>query len=60
MRLVKGSLFSTLLASSPVLLQLGCFNPSDFRYIAEGQLISFVNALISSVTSDAIRGVIGT
>jgi len=42
--------------ASPVLLQLGCFNPSDFRAIAEGQFIAFVNALVNSVTSDAIQG----
>lgn len=47
--------FIALSVSSPVVLQLGCFNASDFRAIAEGQFISFVNALINSVTSDAIR-----
>lgn len=48
-----------LVVASPLLLQLGCFNLSDFRVIAEGQVISFVNALINSVTSDVIRSALG-
>lgn len=47
--------FVTFGALSPVVLQLGCFNASDFRAIAEGQFISFINALINSVVSDAIQ-----
>jgi len=46
--------------ASPVLLQLGCFNGGDFRAIAEGQFIAFINALTNSVTSDAIKGVLGS
>lgn len=45
--------------SAPVLLQPGCFNAADFRAIAEGQFIAFVNALIGSVVSDLIRGALG-
>lgn len=49
-----------LLLASPMLLQLGCFNPADFQAIAQGQLIAFINALINSVTSDAIQGILST
>lgn len=48
-----------LITSGPVVFQLGCFNPVDFQAIAVGQFISFVNALINSVTSDAIRALLG-
>jgi hypothetical protein len=41
------------------LLQPGCFTPSDFAAITEGQFIAYINALISSVTSDLIRGALG-
>lgn len=40
-------------------LQAGCLTPSDVQSIAQGQLISFVNALINTVTGDAIRGALG-
>ena len=49
----------TVAAVSPIMLQLGCFNPSDLRAILEGQFISLVNALINSVTSDAITALLG-
>ncbi len=52
--------WAALIAASPVLLQLGCFNPSDFKAIAEGQFIAFINALTNSVTSDAIQNVLGS
>ena len=43
-----------------LLVQAGCLTPNDVRAIAEGQLISFVNALINTATSDAIRSALGT
>ena len=54
---VRHTLFALL--GVPMLLQVGCFNASDFQAIAEGQFIMFVNALINSVTSDVLRGAIG-
>jgi hypothetical protein len=39
--------------------QTGCLTPLDVQSIAQGQLVSFINALINTVTSDAIRGAIG-
>jgi len=42
-----------------LLFLTGCLTPSDVQSIAQGQLISFINALINTVTSDAIRGAIG-
>lgn len=48
-----------VLLSTPMLLQVGCFNASDFQAIAEGQFIMFINALVNSVTSDVLRGAIG-
>ncbi|MFQ5490728.1 MAG: hypothetical protein ACE5GE_08415 [Phycisphaerae bacterium] len=48
------------LLSAPVLFQVGCLSGTDVRFIAEGQLISFVNTLINASTSDAIRGAIGS
>ena len=39
-----------------LVFQTGCLTPSDVQSVAEGQLISFINALINTVTSDAIRG----
>jgi len=46
-------------ASAALVLQAGCLTPSDVQSVAQGQLISFVNALINTVTSDAIRGALG-
>ncbi len=43
----------------PAHLQTGCLTPSDVQSIAQGQLISFINALINTGTSDAIRGALG-
>ena len=40
-------------------LQAGCITPLDVQNIAQGQLISFINALLNTVTSDAIRGALG-
>lgn len=40
-----------------LLFQAGCLTPLDVQNIAQGQFISFVNALINTVTSDAIRSV---
>lgn|GEM_PF-5533317 len=37
----------------------GCVRPIDVRSIAEGQLISFVNAIINTATSDTIRSGLG-
>ena len=48
-----------LLLSTPILLQVGCFNAADFQAIAEGQFIMFINALVNSVTSVVLRGAIG-
>ncbi len=45
--------------SAPVLLQVGCLSGNDIRAMAEGQFVSFVNALINASASDAIRGAIG-
>ena len=45
--------------STPVLFQAGCLSGTDVRAIAEGQFVSFVNALINASTSDAIRGALG-
>ncbi len=42
-----------------LVFQAGCLTPSDVQSIAQGQFISFVNALINTVTSDAIRGALG-
>jgi len=46
-------------AIAVLLLQAGCLTPSDVQSIAQGQLVSFINALINTVTSDAIRGALG-
>ena len=43
-----------------LLVQAGCLRPADVGAIAEGQLISFVNALINTATSDAIRAGLGS
>ena len=48
-----------VLLGTPMLLQVGCFNASDFQAIAEGQFIMFINALVNSVTSDVLRGALG-
>lgn len=48
-----------LSASIVLVLQAGCLTPSDVQSVAQGQLISFINALINTVTSDAIRGALG-
>lgn len=42
-----------------LVLQTGCLTPSDVQSIAQGQLISFINALTNTFTSDAIRGALG-
>jgi len=42
-----------------LVFQAGCVTPSDVQSIAEGQLISFINALINTATSDAIRAALG-
>jgi len=42
-----------------LVLQTGCLMPLDVQSIAQGQFISFINALINTVTSDAIRGALG-
>lgn len=42
-----------------LVLQAGCLTPADVQSIAQGQLISFVNALTNTVTSDAIRSALG-
>jgi len=42
-----------------LLFQTGCLTASDVQSMAQSQLISFINALINTVTSDAIRGVLG-
>jgi len=46
-------------AGLAILLQSGCLTPLDVYSIAEGQFIAFVNALINTAVSDAIRGVLG-
>jgi len=46
-------------ASVVLVLQTGCLTPFDVQSIGQGQLISFINALINTGTSDAIRGAIG-
>jgi len=43
----------------PPLLAVGCLSGNDVRAVAEGQFVAFVNTLINSVTSDAIRAAIG-
>jgi len=48
-----------LCAALALVFQTGCLTPSDVQSIAQGQLISFINALINTATSDAIRGAIG-
>lgn len=48
-----------LFAAFALVFQPGCLTPSDVQSIAQGQLISFINALINTATSDAIRGAIG-
>ncbi len=45
-----------LSASVVLVLQTGCLTPFDVQSVAQGQFISFINALINTVTSDAIRG----
>lgn len=42
-----------------LLFQTGCVTPSDVQSIAQSQFISFINALINTVTGDAIRGALG-
>jgi len=42
-----------------LVFQTGCVTPFDVQSIAEGQLISFINALINAGTSDAIRAALG-
>ena len=42
-----------------LLFQTGCITPSDVQSIPQNQFISFINALINTVTSDAIRGALG-
>jgi hypothetical protein len=54
MRLLLAALGTT------ALLQAGCLSGTDVQSIAEGQLISFVNALINTATSDALHAAIGT
>ena len=54
---IRNALF--FMSGLPVLFQVGCVSAADVQAIAEGQFISFVNALINSVTSDLISGVIG-
>ena len=44
-----------LAAASAAMLAGGCLTPSDVQAIAQGQVISFVNALITTVTSDALH-----
>lgn len=46
-------------AGIALVTQAGCLTPLDVQTIAEGQFISFINALINTVTSDAIRGALG-
>jgi len=46
-------------AFAGLLFLAGCLTPSDVQSIAQGQFISFINALINTVTSDAIRGALG-
>ncbi len=46
-------------AGVALVFQTGCLRPFDVQVIAQGQLISFINALINTVTSDALRGVLG-
>lgn len=48
-----------VLAYMLLVFQAGCLTPSDVQSIAQGQFISFVNALINTVTTDAIRGALG-
>lgn len=48
-----------LCATVALVFQSGCLTPSDVQSIAQGQLISFVNALINTVSGDAIRGALG-
>ncbi len=54
---VRHTLFALL--GAPMLFQVGCVSAADFQAIAEGQFFMFVNALINSVTSDILSGVIG-
>jgi len=50
----------TLVSASTALVFLtGCLTPSDVQIVAQGQFISFINALINTVSSDALRGVLG-
>jgi|GEM_PF-2528833 len=59
-RMKAGYRRTMLLCASAVLVsQAGCLTPFDVQSIAQGQLIAFVNALINTVTSDAIRVAIG-
>ncbi|MCO6438631.1 MAG: hypothetical protein J5J06_16180 [Phycisphaerae bacterium] len=48
-----------IVSSVMLVFQAGCLTPSDVQSVAQGQLISFINALINTVTSDAIRGALG-
>lgn len=48
-----------LCATVALIFLTGCLTPSDVQSVAQGQLISFINALINTVTSDAIRGALG-
>ncbi len=54
-----GRTLSLLSASVAILFQTGCLTPFDVQSVAQGQLISFINALINTVTSDAIRSALG-
>ncbi len=55
-RKIRNALF--LMSGLPMLFQVGCLSAADAQVIAQGQFISFVNALINSVTSDLIRAAI--
>ncbi len=55
----KNRVLTLVVASVVLVLQTGCLTPIDVQSIAQGQLISFINALINTGTSDAIRGALG-
>jgi len=59
-RLTKRTAGLTLAVAVASMLSVsGCVKPIDIRSIAEGQFISFVNALLNTATSDAIRTGLG-
>jgi len=56
---IKNRTLMLLSASAALVFQTGCLTPSDVQSVGQVQLISFINALVNTVTSDAIRGTLG-